>query len=73
MHAVAGAAGEQDVPGLERLKHVGNRASVMGLALGQREADRVAFGIDKRMDPGGRTARGNPFYEYVTQAKVDRP
>ena len=57
MHAVAGAAGEQDVPGLERLKRVGNRASVMGLAFGQLVADRVAFGIDKHMDPGGRTSK----------------
>ncbi|WP_167391406.1 hypothetical protein [Mesorhizobium temperatum] len=33
--AIIGAVGEQDVPGVDGLEHVGGRATVVGMALGQ--------------------------------------
>lgn len=54
--AIVGAVGEQDVARLDRLQHVGGRASIVSLALGQFEMDRSALGIDKRVDFGGQAA-----------------
>ncbi len=54
--AVIGAAGEQDVPGLDGVEHIGGRAHVVCLALGQLEVDRPALGSDQRMDLGGHAA-----------------
>lgn len=54
--AVISAVGEQDVSGTEGFEHIGGRASVVGLALGQLEADRSSLGVNECMDLGGQAA-----------------
>ena len=54
--AVIGAVGEQGLAGADTVQHILGAAAVMGLALGQLQGERIAVGIDHRMDFGGQSA-----------------
>ena len=54
--AVIGAVCEQGLAGADTVQHILGATAVMGLALGQFQGERVAVGVDHRMDFGGQSA-----------------
>lgn len=64
--AVIGPVGEQRLAVADAVEHAGGAAAVMGLALGQFEADGQAMGIDERVDLGGQPAPRAPRASAVS-------
>ena len=53
---VIGAISEEDLPGADTVQHVLGTAAIMGLTFRQFQRERIAVGIDHRVDFGGQSA-----------------
>ena len=58
--AIVTSVRQQSLAGTDALEHVGGASSVVGLAFAQFQPDRIAVGVDHRMDFGRQSAARAP-------------